>query len=41
MSEAGKRPAEREERLACGRVRDGERGLEWFAASAVTCRVRS
>ena len=41
MSEAVDRPAERDERLACGRVRDGERGREAFAASAATCRVSS
>jgi len=36
MSEAGDRAAERDERLACGRVRDGKRGREAFAASAAT-----
>ena len=41
MSEAGDRPAERDERLACGRGRDGKRGREVFAASAATCRVSS
>jgi len=41
MSEAGDRPAERDERLACCRVRDGERGRKAFAASAATCRVSS
>jgi len=41
MSETRERPAENDERLACGRVRDGERGRWAFAASAATCRVSS
>jgi hypothetical protein len=41
MSEASDRPAECDERLACGCDRDGERGQEAFAASVATCRVSS
>jgi hypothetical protein len=41
MPEAGDRPAERDERLACGRVCDGECGGETFVVSAATCRVSS
>jgi hypothetical protein len=41
ISEAGDRPGEHNERLACGRVRDGEREREVFAASTATCQVSS
>jgi len=41
MSKAVYRPTQRDERLACGRVSDDERGREAFATNAATCRVSS
>jgi len=41
MSGAGDRPSERDGRLACRRVDEGERGREGFAESAATCRASS
>ena len=37
----GDQPTERDERLACRRVCDGERGREALAGSAATCRASS
>ena len=41
MSGAGDRPSERDGRLACRRVREGERAREGPAESAATCRASS
>ena len=41
MSGAGDRVAERDRRLACRRVCEGERGREGLAVSAATRRVSS
>jgi hypothetical protein len=41
MSGAGDRPTERDDRLACHRVCDGEHGRDALAESVTTCRVSS